>query len=278
MRKEDKLFEYAFGDLDAREAQVFEAGLLRDEVTSEEAKFLQSIKGDLTSLRDIPEMQYSKERLRHAILEQGLKPTRPGFPWLNWVLAPGAAACVLALGYFLMYGTSRKDPALLGTSPDMASVGPGAGPKLPVQELTRPSTEVATNFGSGDHLPKVDNGSDSEVNAAIETGISHYSALKSTHRANYKPNYLAMNVSEKDSVTKISDSVKTSASLAGAATVASTSQPEYSLEATASPKAMSAPTVAFDATLILIDKDQDSGLGAPTATEVNDTKNVVIGG
>ena len=89
--KEDKLFEYAFGDLNSRDAQIFEAGLLKDDEIAEQAKFLQSLKGDLASFRDIPEMQYSKERLRDAILGQGLKPTRPGLPWLNMILAPGAA-------------------------------------------------------------------------------------------------------------------------------------------------------------------------------------------
>jgi hypothetical protein len=275
-KKEDKLFGYAFGDLDAHDAQVFEASLLKDEASAEEVKFLQSMKGDLASFRDIPEMQYSKERLRHAILGQGLKPSRPGFPWLNWILAPGAAACVLALGYVMMNGTSRKDPTLIGTP--MIASNPGVGLKLPEQKLEKPAPIVATKSepksgemqwtSISDRFPK--------VTRFVEQGPRKSRRQQSKENRKESP-MLAVNTGLKTPIYKASDSVKSSVAVTGGAGVAGSGgagSPTAIMEATMK----SEPTASLDAAMIMIDKDQDSGVGAPVATEVNDTKNVIIGG
>ncbi len=279
-KKEDKLFGYAFGDLDEHDAQVFEASLLKDEASAEEVKFLQSIKGDLASFRDIPEMQYSKERLRSAILGQGLKPSRPGFPWLNWVLAPGAAACVVALGYVLMYGTSRKDPTLIGV-PSMAS-NSSVGIKLPEQKLTKPEPIVAEKDANGTPtgFPDVRDShwaSDDSV-GTFRVSEKRDRVLKgSGRRSRTKAPLLAMREVKKSAVEMASESVKTSASLTGGSGGGGAISPGAA--GFAADSAMkSEPLPSVDATMIMINKDQDSGVGAPVATEVNDTKNVVIGG
>ena len=267
-KKEEKLFEYAFGDLDAREAQIFEANLLRDEVSAEEAKFLQSIKGDLSSFRDIPEMQYSKERLRDAILGQGLKPSRPGLPWLNWVLAPGAVACTIALGYVLMNGTSRKNPTYVGPNTVAENTKPN-GITLPKQDLKRPEPIVATNSAKS----TTDAGT-SDVIRDIEGSTGPRTVILSTRRVHTKKHVdtpsgglLAM---DRTSAPKF-DAAPT-ASLAPSGGFVGPESPVYSLAEPAK------STAVLDATLIIIDKDQDSGVGTSVATEVNDTKNVVIGG
>lgn len=281
-KKEDKLFGYAFGDLDEHDAQVFEASLLKDEDGAEEVKFLQSIKGDLASFRDIPEMQYSKERLRGAILGQGLKPSRLGFPWLNWVLAPGAAACVIALGYVLMNGTSRKDPTLIG-GPNMAS-NSGVGIKLPEQKLTKPDAVVVqedvneTPSGFPDikdsHWASDDSGEKltyrfSEKRDRVSKGSERRSRTKSP--------FLAMRDVKMSAVEMASESVKTSASLTGGNGGGGAMSPGAA-GVVADSLMKSEPLPSVDATMIMINNDQDSGVGAPVATEVNDTKNVVIGG
>ncbi|MEI7984473.1 MAG: hypothetical protein WCI55_02495 [Armatimonadota bacterium] len=279
-KKEDKLFGYAFGDLDEQDAQVFEASLLKDEVSAEEVKFLQSIKGDLASFRDIPEMQYSKERLRSAILGQGLKPSRPGFAWFNWVLAPGAAACVVALGYVLMNGTSRKDPTLIGV-PEMAS-NSGVGIKLPEQKLTKPEPIVATKSESDNSFPDIPStvwASDASTDKPTYRMTEKRDKVFRTadRRSRTKAPLLAMMESKKSAVEMASESVKTSASLTGGnGGGGATSPGAASIARDSVLKAEPLPSV--DATIIMIDKDQDSGVGAPVATEVNDTKNVVIGG
>ena len=78
-------------------------------------------------------------------------------------------------------------------------------------------------------------------------------------------------------VKMASESVKTSASLTGG----NGGGGAMSLGAAgvvADSLMKSEPLPSVDATMIMINKDQDSGVGAPVATEVNDTKNVVIGG
>jgi hypothetical protein len=279
-KKEDKLFGYAFGDLDAQDAQVFEAALMKDEATAEEVKFLQSIKGDLASFRDIPEMQYSKERLRSAILGQGLKPSRPGFPWLNWVLAPGAAACVVAVGYVLMNGTSRKDPTLIG-GPNMAS-NSGVGIKLPEQNLTKPEPIVVekdvdeTPAGFPDIKDSHWASDDTSGKLTFRFSEKRGKVYKvSDRRSRPKAPLLVMRDIKKDAVEIASESVKTSVSLTGVGGGAGIAGAP-SLAADSAFKAE--PLSSVDATMIMINKDQDSGVGAPVATEVNDTKNVVIGG
>jgi anti-sigma factor RsiW len=280
-KKEDKLFGYAFGDLDEQDAQVFEASLLKDEASAEEVKFLQSIKGDLESFRDIPEMQYSKERLRSAILGQGLKPTRPGFPWLNWVLAPGAATCVVALGYVLMYGTSRKDPTLIGV-PNMAS-NSSVGIKLPEQKLTKPEPIVAEKDAKGTPtgFPDVRDShwaSDDSVGTFRVSEKRDRVTKSSDRRSRTKAPLLAMREVKKSAVEMASESVKTSVSLTGGSGGGGAMSPGAAGVVSDSVMMKSEPTPSVDATIILIDKDQDSGVGAPTAIEVNDTKNVIIGG
>ena len=262
-KKEDKVFEYAFGDLSAREAQIFEAGLLKDDATAEEAKFLQSIKGDLASFRDIPEMQYSKERLRDAILGQGLKPSKPSLPWLNMVLAPGAMVCVFALGYVLMNGTSRKAPVVIGTSPQMAN-NSFKGPQLPVQKLEAPTPFVADKGHERTEIPAVRD---------IDGSTGHKMIVMSFAKSRVKHSRTSgMMVSRTiDIVGPPADIMKpfAAASSGGSASF------ESANDALADP---SKPIVDTNNTLILIDKDQDSGVGAPVATEVNDSKNVIIGG
>ena len=78
---------------------------------------------------------------------------------------------------------------------------------------------------------------------------------------------VAMNVANKISAAP-SGYVASVASLSGS--VSSTESTKDTIESTTTP--------VVDATMILIDKDQDSGVGAPVATEVNDTKNVIVGG
>ena len=273
-KKEDQVFEYAFGDLNARESQIFEAGLLKDEVNAEEAKFLQSIKSDLVSFRDIPEMQYSKERLRDAILGQGLKPTRPGLPWLNLILAPGAAACVFALGYILMNGTSHKAPTLIGT-PNVADASKSGGPKLPTQKLTKPEPIVAFNSkpkNSVEDVYTVPPDPSPAVGSRFIPEVAHYSVKKNIKHPKAPIIMVATNTAARTSTEIVGDAVSSAALVGGGMTGAAFDSEKDTLSDP------SKPIVDTSNTLILIDKDQDSGVGAPVATEVNDTKNVIIGG
>ena len=273
-KKEDKVFGYVFGDLDAQDAQIFEANMLKDEISAEEVRYLQSMKDDLASFRDIPEMQYSKERLRHAILGQGLKPTRPGFSWLNWVLAPGAAACVFALGYVMMNGTNRKDPTYIG-APTVANGSVSGGLVLPKQDLKKPEPMVATNTKpepTDKEIYASGGGPGPRITKYVSEGIQ-WSPRKRSKRTSSGSPMLAMKTSEKISAS-LKDSSAIAPAGAGGGGGSISGNPEMTMPGSAA--LTSAPSI--DATMILIDKDQDSGVGSPVATEVNDTRNVVIGG
>jgi hypothetical protein len=262
-KKEDKLFEYAFGDLDAHDAQIFEAALLKDDISAEEVKFLQSVKGDLISFRDIPEMQYSKERLRDAILGQGLKPSKPAFPWMNWILAPGALACTFAVGYVLMHGASRKNPVYISADAVAKnSVPPGL--KLPKQDLKAPDTRVADKWNGQPTINSVASKGAfvDEVNV-----VPHRHSSKKAQHALAASSAVAVTVASKISAAQ-SGYVASVASLSGS--VSSREPVKDTIETTSA--------TAVDATMILINKDLDSGVGAPVATEVKDTTNVIVGG
>ena len=75
-REEDRLIELAFGELDSTEESILAHRVHSDEEFEAFVSEWEELRDDLKDLRDIPEMQFSKERLRDAILGQGLKPAR----------------------------------------------------------------------------------------------------------------------------------------------------------------------------------------------------------
>ncbi len=276
MFEKDKLFDYAFGELGSHETQVFEASLLKDDSLAKEAIALQALKADLVSLRDIPEMQYSKERLRDAILGQGLKPTKPGLPWLNLLLAPTAIAGVIALGFVLMNGTSRKNPQVIGTPLTALNSGLKA-PQLPDQKITPPSPVVAFNSEDASGFPDIrdtvwawEDPDGTMHSSRSQTRANHSSVKPQVKRSHSTPTYTAFKTPDHDLSHEVSGAV-TGAALGGVGTTSDDS----SIVALADP---SKQTASADNPMIMINKDLDSGVGAPVAIEVNDSKNVIIGG
>ena len=65
-KNDDELLNLAFGELSDRDSQAFEARLLGDASAQKELDLLRTLRSDMVGLRDIPEMQFSKERLRDA--------------------------------------------------------------------------------------------------------------------------------------------------------------------------------------------------------------------
>lgn len=96
-KREEELMQLAFGDLRR------EMGHLQGEISAdpEAAKTYQAyceMREGLKALRDVPEMQLSTERLRDAILKEGLQP-KPASGWnWSWLATPiavGACAFVV---------------------------------------------------------------------------------------------------------------------------------------------------------------------------------------
>ncbi len=285
-KKEDQLFDYAFGELDAHEAQIFEASLLNDKESLAEVDFLRTMKDDLASFRDIPEMQFSKERLRAAILEQGLKPKRPMTQWLNWILAPTAAACVIALGFVLMNGVSHKDTQFIPGPNSFALKSEPSKIGAPIMsgDSSQPvihSTPVATNSKDSAHT----------LSRPVKSEVVHHArrhkAITSdnTSTANSGMVMVASNDisdSAKRPVAALaSDSHESAKADAGVSAGARDAAFDNSANSDAMKVAFGntfATTTTSDSKMIEIDNDSDSGVGAAVATEVNNTANVVIGG
>lgn len=286
-KKEDQLFDYAFGELDAHDAQIFEAGLLNDEEALAEVEFLRTMKDDLVSLRDIPEMQFSKERLRAAILEQGLKPKKPMTQWLNWVLAPTATACVLVLGFVLMNGVSHKDTQFIPgpNSFAMTSQPPKIDAPIVNKSLSGPmihSTPVATTTKNDSVHPS---------SQPVKSEVVHHSRKHKVTGNDKAPTndpgmiMVASNdisdSAKRSTAALVGDSHEVAKADAAVTGVARDAAFDNSANSDAMKVAFGntfASTSTADSKMIEIDNDSDSGVGAAVATEVNNTANVVIGG
>lgn len=96
-KREEELMQMAFGDL-RREMGSRAAEIDKDPDAAKTYQAYCEMRDGLKALRDIPEMQLSTERLRDAILREGLHPKR-GFVWnWSWITTPlavGACAFVV---------------------------------------------------------------------------------------------------------------------------------------------------------------------------------------
>ncbi len=98
---EDQLIRLSFGDLSKEEADRIRAEVRGDAEATRMLDELQGLKSDLRSLKDVPPDQLSTERLRHAILNQGLKPKKTMGPIVGWLWAP-ATVMLLVFSVSLM--------------------------------------------------------------------------------------------------------------------------------------------------------------------------------
>jgi len=132
-KREEELMQLAFGDLRR------EMGHVQGEISAdpEAAKTYQAyceMREGLKALRDVPEMQLSTERLRDAILKEGLQP-KPASGWnWSWLATPiavGACAFVVV--------TMMRKPA----TPFPGAENLAASNQTVVVE--KPTAEVASN-------------------------------------------------------------------------------------------------------------------------------------
>jgi len=107
---EEKLAMLAFGDMDPEETLRLESELGGNSEAQAVLAQYRGMRSGLKALGDIPEHQLSTERLRHAVLNRGLKPrTRPQLGWL-WM---PAMAFALAFGIFLVRSITRQVPIVM---------------------------------------------------------------------------------------------------------------------------------------------------------------------
>ena len=145
-RLEDQLIELAFGDR-------HESGVAEGASTPEAAarlKEYRAMRSALGQLRELPEHQLSTERLREALLHQGLK-RRRAFPWqaLGYI---SAASSLFVCAYFVSRDVRRANaptPRIYGNT---ASKPAAFDSNLPEYMFGRPSAVESPKVASiGEH-------------------------------------------------------------------------------------------------------------------------------
>src|SRR4051812_9961538 len=96
-RKEEKLIQMAFGELPEPQAAALDETLQQDVKAADTLAAFRQMKNDLRVLSNaMPEAQIGIERIRDAILKEGLKETSPAPRWSwKWMPAFGLATAMV---------------------------------------------------------------------------------------------------------------------------------------------------------------------------------------
>jgi anti-sigma factor RsiW len=259
-RKEDRLAKLAFGDLNEQEAQELELLVKSDPRMEKTLMEYRSMRDGLRQLADIPEHQLSNERLRDAILGNGLNPKAPvKFDW-GWI-ATSALACFIVAGVVGLRGRLQHnvDPQFVTGSSSVAVNSP---------------TDTSLNvFGSSKHSVKV-----AKVVAPVHHETASGGALVASyeapvrHRRRHEPTLDAGAGDLMASLTKqpaIQPAVLTKT-------------PDENASTTPTPAPDTSGLKPVDDTptssVVVIDQEKDQETGAQRATELGSPTNVVVGG
>jgi hypothetical protein len=281
--KDDLLFGYAFGELSDAEIAKIESELMLDDALQSEANLLKDLKSDLKSSEEIPEMQFSTERLRDAILGQGLKPKKVAPQWLSWVSVPMALASVVLLAFVFTGGVNR----MLGRQQNPVYVSAGSsqsatslsGPMVAVNESTFSLQSKATGSqvsSSANQTPKsedekmhVGRKGNRRMNPRNERAKGLVAALDTSSRPSLaRPaSQSARNIRNMGVAGGVHNEV------VGNVSISDIVPEQGSASIISAAKAEVAPTE-----IVILNSERDAGTGAAIATEVKNPTNVVIGG
>ena len=281
--KDDLLFGYAFGELSDAEIAKIESELMLDDAFQSEANLLKDLKSDLKSFEEIPEMQFSTERLRDAILGQGLKPKKVAPQWLSWVSAPMALASVVLLAFVFTGGVNR----MLGRQQNPVYVSAGSsqratsltGPMVAVNESafslqskgtgSKVSSSANQTLKSEDEKMQVGSKGNRRLNPRNERAKGLVAALDTSSRPS-----LARPASQSArSMRNMGVPGGVNNEVAGNVSISDTVPEQGSASIISVAKTEVAPTE-----IVILNSERDAGTGAAIATEVKNPTNVVIGG
>lgn len=255
-RFEEDLVQAAFGDLTLEEAAEIERQAMQDPEAAKALTSYREMSEGLRSLREVPEHQLSTERLRHAILSQGLAPRRASWGF-GRLLIPAGAVAMTVLGYMALNPSLRVQPQVVAR--------PGIGNRIVI--------------GSGGQVA-----SDSKV---FENDLMKQFADELSGRGS---------LAERSSLPTDEPALKRNSSPPARArsrtrytgiSVAATSYgpdpgPDGNIDGGGNPamaSADSAPQPQPDNSgIVVIESDSERATGANRATEVDSARNVVIGG
>lgn len=243
-RLEEKLAMFAFGDLSPEETTQLEKEVAGNREAMLVLEEYRGMRSGLKAMGDIPEHQLSTDRLRHAILNQGLKPkSRPQIGWL-WMPATAAA---LAFGIVMVRNANRSV---------LPAIGPAGGSHEFVVNETPDAFALAT--ASGEIL--------SVANTQPTPAVS-YAAIKTApirHRRDDRSRIedLKARVNQEfENLLSANEGIAAEAALD-----------------TKSRSAAKPSTSPSGAPIVLIDTAKDSTTGAQKAKEVDSASNVAVGG
>ena len=273
-REEDRLIELAFGELDSTEESILAHRVHSDEEFEAFVSEWEELRDDLKDLRDIPEMQFSKERLRDAILGQGLKPART-LSWWNYAWAP-LAAC-LAIAVIVPILKNRNSQPVLVMS-DSSSKEPSkndlfASGNRPKIDLSIPKP---TNISTAPRLT-----STNPIESAVSTStVSRRKAgesntlvasIRRSHRATgssfgNQPSGILMSRGSKMTLSKLPGDLSTAPSTA------------MVMPDTSGPMGNDVAVTESNPVVLLDESAKNLETGASNATELGSVSNVVVGG
>lgn len=271
--KDEQLYSYAFGELSDSELQRIEAELMKDPAANKEVELLMDLRSDLKSFQEIPEMQLSTERLREAILGQGLKPAKPSFAWWTWLGGPAAAASVFLLFFAASGGVNR----MLGRNPEPQVVlGDQSKKPEPMVAFNTPDSKKIGTFSEIEAEPLKSPVFKFEGSRVGGETVSK--KLKSQHiRKKKSPR---RNTSSSEMVLVATNNIErtTPSTLRNDSSSKKVEPTKIDAGEKEIPGMDSAAITAPDSTIVMINTERDETTGAPIATEVRNPSNVVIGG
>ncbi|MEZ0325726.1 MAG: anti-sigma factor [Fimbriimonas sp.] len=246
---DEKLAQLAYGELSPEEAARIEAQVAKNPEALQVLATYRSMKGGMGDLMDIPEDQLSKDRLRNAILMQGLKPQPEKASPLGWLWMP-ATAFLLAAGVMMFNprGTGG-DPVVAVGEKDIPTervvinppksfnkIGSTTKKHAPIKNTVVATNDAPRQFTQDRRLRRRDEMAEVEL---VDFGTP-------------RPEYHLWVNNDRDS--KITSSVPT--------------------------VEMDPPSQATESSnsIVIIEDNRDESTGAYRATEVGTASNVLIGG
>jgi hypothetical protein len=264
-KNDDELLNLAFGELSDRDSQALEAKLLGNSSAQKELDLLRTLRSDMVAIRDdIPEMQFSKQRLRQAIAALDEQPKKAPKKWINWVLGPAALASVAALAFVITKGSGPKETVFVASNSARMNAR-----VLPTAELELPAGLSAERVATKSKLiepPVAPEAAGMDRDSIAQVRKSKPSKKRIRTKIN-SAILVASRGDEKSPMNTVTTQPKSGAS----------NDAIPMTLAVATPGAITQPSTEA-APIILIDARTDSGVGAPTATEVSNPTNVAIGG
>jgi len=253
---EDKVALLAFGDLSPEETARLEREVHQNPEALHALALYKDMREGLRSLSDIPEDQFSKERLRDAILTQGLRPvaTRP-VSNRTWLWMP-TAACLIGFGLMFTMNSRHRSagpPNIVINTPKNYQFGSAITPPTPVaiadSKVTKgPFGRLSTSASYESHVAqRVD---PDEVDPRIITNNLENGFEDTSY---YDPDLGSVPTTAKQPAGKpVGGNV-------------ALNEPSTPVGSTTGP-------------IVLIDQEKDDQTGACKATEVGSASNVLVGG